>query len=55
MTSRRDFIKQSAFASAFVIGGLPKMGKSKALPYSNDVRKPIVCIYNACKYKTIIT
>ena len=42
MTSRRDFIKQSAFASAFVIGGLPKMGKSKALPYSNDVRKPIV-------------
>jgi N4-(beta-N-acetylglucosaminyl)-L-asparaginase len=42
MTSRRDFIKKSAFASAFVIGGLPKLGKSKALPYSNDIRKPIV-------------
>jgi N4-(beta-N-acetylglucosaminyl)-L-asparaginase len=42
MTSRRDFIKKSAFASAFAIVGLPKLGKSKALPHSNDVRKPIV-------------
>ena len=42
MTSRRDFIKKSAFASAFVLGGLPKFGKAKALTYSNNVRKPIV-------------
>ncbi len=43
MTSRRDFIKKSAFASAFVIGGLPKLGKSEPLTRSNDaVRKPIV-------------
>ena len=42
MTSRRDFIKKSAFASAFVLGGLPKFAKAKALPYSNDVRKPLV-------------
>jgi N4-(beta-N-acetylglucosaminyl)-L-asparaginase len=42
MTSRRDFIKKSAFASAFALVGLPKFGKSKGLSYSNDVRKPIV-------------
>jgi isoaspartyl peptidase/L-asparaginase-like protein (Ntn-hydrolase superfamily) len=42
MTSRRDFIKKSAFASAFVIGGLPELGKAKPLPYSNSMRKPIV-------------
>ena len=42
MTSRRDFIKKSAFASAFVIGGLPKFGKAKLLPYSNGLTKPIV-------------
>src|SRR6185312_2701021 len=42
MTSRRDFIKKSALASAFVIGGLSELGKSKPLPYSNDTKKPIV-------------
>src|SRR5580700_5069599 len=42
MTSRRDFIKKSAFASAFVIGGLPKFGKAKPHPYSTFTRKPIV-------------
>ena len=42
MTSRRDFIKKSAFASAFVLGGLPKFGKAKGLLHNSDVRKPIV-------------
>jgi len=42
MPSRRDFIKKSALASAFVIGGLPKPGKSQPLPYSSEAKKPIV-------------
>lgn len=43
MTSRRDFIKKSAFASAFVIGGLPELSQAKHLPRLNDTaKKPIV-------------
>ena len=41
MTSRRDFIKKSAFASAFVVGG-SKLVKSAPLLRLSDVRKPIV-------------
>jgi N4-(beta-N-acetylglucosaminyl)-L-asparaginase len=46
MTSRRDFIKKSAFASAFVLGGLPNIeAKNEKLRVKNngkDARKPIV-------------
>ncbi len=42
MTSRRDFIKKSTLASAFVIGGLPEFGKAETRPYSNSPAKPIV-------------
>jgi N4-(beta-N-acetylglucosaminyl)-L-asparaginase len=40
MTSRRDFIKKSALASAFVLGGMPKVGSTK-VPLK-AARKPIV-------------
>lgn len=43
MASRRDFIKKSALASAFVMGGLRELSQAKSLPHSNNtVRKPIV-------------
>jgi N4-(beta-N-acetylglucosaminyl)-L-asparaginase len=47
MTSRRDFIKKSAFASAFVVGGLSKLGaKSEELRAKSErpsgSTKPIV-------------
>ena len=41
MTSRRDFIKKSALASAFVIGGMPKIGNAKKAPMG-AARKPVV-------------
>src|SRR5581483_1929547 len=41
MTSRRDFIKKSALASAFVLGGMPKV-KSEENRKSGAVKKPIV-------------
>jgi len=42
MTSRRDFIKKSAFASAFVVGGLPKFGKGMPPARTSGSTKPIV-------------
>ena len=46
MTSRRDFIKKSAFASAFVVVGLPKVKlrveELRANSNQEDLRKPIV-------------
>ncbi len=42
MSTRRDFIKKSAFASAFLFGGLPRLGKSKSLMGTGDTNKPIV-------------
>ncbi|HTB06412.1 MAG TPA: N(4)-(beta-N-acetylglucosaminyl)-L-asparaginase [Bacteroidia bacterium] len=41
MTSRREFIKKSALASAFVIGGMPKINNAKE-PVKSTSRKPIV-------------
>jgi len=42
MQSRREFIKKSAFASAFVIGGLAKRAKAKPLSHPVTAKKPVV-------------
>jgi N4-(beta-N-acetylglucosaminyl)-L-asparaginase len=42
MSSRRDFIKKSALASAFVLGGMPEIKASTTLKTKTSGKKPIV-------------